>query len=115
MSDQTRLTRDASRLLALMYRRYLTSVADGVPRREARSFGDSPTIRALFLPDWDLEDVDDLLRELAAAGFLSVRFADNIVCECALTPSCVSRMENQFPDGLKEVAHFLLNLKELFA
>lgn len=115
MPDQTRLTRDASRLLALMYRRYLTSVSDGVPRRESRSFGDSPMIRALFLPDWDLEDVDDLLRELAAAGFLSVRFADNIVCECALTPSCVSRMENQFPDGLKEVAHFLLNLKELFA
>ena len=113
MSGSVRLTRDAGRLLAMMYKRYLNSIADGIPRRSARYFIDSEQIRALFLPDMDLADVDDLVRELAAADLILTRYLDNICCDCELTTACIVLMENRFADGVKDILDFLKSAKDL--
>ena len=113
MSQSVRLTRDAGKLLAMMYERYLNSVADGVSRRDARFFVDSIQIRNLFLPDVDPDDVDDLVRELAAANMIHTHYFDDICCDCELSPACIFLMENRFADGVKAVVEFLNSAKEL--
>lgn len=97
------ITKDADKLLCLIYNDYLNDRADGKPKSIARYTGSSEEIfkRHLFST---LEDIDETCRELNRAGFLECLYADNMVCDTCLTDEAIVYMENRFPNRLKNVA-----------
>ena len=110
MSELPRVTKDSERLIVLLYTRYVVSVKNGIPRNEARLFGDCDQIASLFCPEKPVEDVSDLLFELARADYLEVSVYDDMPCECKLTLPCIVMMENRFKDGIKSILDFIANL-----
>ena len=110
MSDLPRVTKDSERLVILLYKQYVVSVKSGIPRSEARLFGDYDQIADQFCPGESVESVSDLLWELARADYLEVSAYDDMPCECELTMPCIVMMENRFKDGIKSILDFLTNL-----
>ena len=103
------LTKDAKRLLCLLYKLYLERVSVGTPKSSALYMGGSDAIRQQCLPGEALTDVDDACCELIRAGYLDGLIADDMVCESRLTDQAISYMETRFQKGLKDVLSFLAN------
>ena len=98
-----RLSKDAAKLLGLMYKSYLAKRSAGKTKREARHFGSSHYVHEYLIPEWQFEDVDDTCRELSRAQILQVLWADNIAYEIHLTDFGITTMENIVPDKLKDL------------
>lgn len=101
------LTKDAKTVLYNMYKEYLVRRDNGVPRSQAKNFGSAETIHSLLFPDWILEDVEDILRELGRNGFLHNYYADNTVYDCLISDSTIVKMENQKKETLLSLANFI--------
>ena len=61
----------------------------------------------LLFPDWSLEDVEDVLRELGRNGFLDNSYADDTIYDCSLSDVAIVKMENQKKETLLTVADFI--------
>lgn len=101
------LTKDAKTVLYHMYKEYLIRRDNHISRRQAKNFGSASSIQASLFPDWCLEDVEDILRELDRNGFLDVFYADNTVYSCELSDSAIVKMENQKWETVFNVADFI--------
>ncbi len=101
------LTKDADRLLCLLYKQYLEKHKAGIPKVEAKLMGGSDDVQRDLLPKVSVEDVDETFRELDRAGFLSVNYYDDLAYSSQLTDLSIVVMENRFKDGLKGVLEFL--------
>lgn len=66
-----KLTRDAEKLISLLYELYLERRESGMPKAKAKHFGGSNLIREKLLIDWSIADIDETCRELSRAGFLN--------------------------------------------
>lgn len=106
---ESRLTKDAEKLLCVLYKDYLEKRKSGVPRGEANYFSDSDYIQDKFLPNWTSDDVSDLCWEMHRAGVLRCTPGDNLANNVTLTPDAIARMENRFKDNVKEIAEFIGN------
>ena len=60
-----------------------------------------------FFPDWSLEDIEDVLRELGRNNFLNNLYADDTVYDCELSNSAIVKMESQKKETLLSVADFI--------
>lgn len=101
------LTKDAKTVLYHMYKEYLVRRDNKVPRVQAKDFGSAESVHALLFPDWSLEDIEDVLRELGRNGFLNNFYADDTVYHCSISDSAIVKMENQKKDALLSVADFI--------
>lgn len=101
------LTKEAKTVLYHMYKEYLVRRDNKVPRAQAKDFGSAESIHALFFPDWSLEDIEDVLRELDRNGFLNNLYADDTVYHCSISDSAIVKMENQKKDTLLSVVDFI--------
>ena len=104
---EARLTKDADKLLAMIYRNYLDKRKDGVDRDVAKRLGSSQTLKETLSLPYSLGDVDSFCMELHDLGYLHVLPADNTVYHASLTNAGIARLENRFTDGLKSVVEFL--------
>jgi len=101
------LTRDAEKLLAQLYKRYLEARKSGSTRQNAKFFGSSADIKeSLDLPDL-VEDVDDYCFELSRHGYLDVLSAGDMASEVALEDVGIAKLERRFTDGLRSVVDFI--------
>lgn len=101
------LTKDAKTVLYHMYKEYLVRRDNRVPRAQAKDFGSAESVHCLLFPDWILEDVVDVLRELDRNGFVNNLYANNTVYECSLSDAAIVKMENQKKETLLTLADFI--------
>ena len=104
---EVRLTRDAEKLIALIYKQYLERRKNGAFREDAKSFGSSKELKDLLHLDAPIEDLDSFCYELSNYGYLSVLSADDTAYEITLTNAGIADLERRFTDGLKSVVEFL--------
>ena len=101
------LTRDAQKLICLMYKKYLESRKAGKPKSEAKCFGSSRNIQTSMLSKEPVEDVDETCRELSRAKYAVVYYADDMAYDVTISDSAIVYMENRFKNGLVGVIDFL--------
>lgn len=102
-----RLTKDADKLICMIYADYKKKRADGMSKEKAKRIGSSKSVQQSIVPKWSFEDVDDTFRELDRAGMLHCFYADNVVYSASITDECIIKMENRFPDGLASILDFV--------
>lgn len=101
------LTKDAKRLICLLYNDYLQKLKHGSSKSDAKFFGSSHNIHQTLCPNLLFEDVDDTCRELSRAGFINCLWADNIAYSVHLSDDGIIYMENRFKKGLLDVTDFI--------
>lgn len=104
---QDELSRDAIRLLCLMYKTYLEQVNAGQPKARAKQFGSLQSICTTFLPEEHPADVAETCAELGRSGYLSNLYASNKIIRSSLTDKAIVAMENRFRNNVRDVASFL--------
>ena len=105
------LTKDAEKLICLLYKSYLQKRKSGISKSQAACFGSSHDIHEQLCPDLIFEDVDDTCRELSRADLLNCLWADNIAYHVILSDKTIVYMENRFKNGLSEVLEFVDKIK----
>lgn len=101
------ISRDADKLLCVLYKSFLEQRKNSVSKSDARSFGSSHDIHEKLLPSWLFEDVDETCRELSRNGLLKCSWADDIADDVLLSDAAIVYMENRFKNGLSEVIKFV--------
>lgn len=101
------LSKDADKLICLLYKHYLEQRKANVSKSNARAFGSSHNIHESFCPDWLFEDVDDTCRELSRAGLLNCIWADNIAYDVSFSDQAVIYMEKRFENNLNKLIDFI--------
>lgn len=101
------LTKDAEKMICVLYRDYLEKRNDGIPKSKAISFGSSHNIHQKLFPNMVFEDVDDTCRELSRAKLLNCFWADNIAYNVALSDSGIVYMENRFKNNILKITDFI--------
>lgn len=103
------LTKDAEKLICVMYKRYLEKRSSGISKSESNYFGDTHTVHESFFPREPFDDIDDSVWELKRTNFISGDYGDNILSEISITSAGLIYMENRFKNGIKDVLTFLSN------
>lgn len=103
----TILTKDANKLLCILYKSYLQKRKSGSSKSDACEFGSSQDIREELLPEYSFEDVDYTCFELAQTDFIDCFEADGIAYRVLLNSQGIAFMENRFKNGLSEVVDFI--------
>lgn len=101
------MTKDAKKFLYVLYKEFLSRRKHGESRAQAKNFCSAQSIRDNFFPDWLLDDVEDVLRELDREGYLSNFYADDTVYICSLKDSAIAKLENMPHDIFKNVTDFI--------
>lgn len=101
------LTRDADKLLCLMYKSYLDKRKINSSKKECNYFGTTYDIHKNLLSDQHFDDVDKLVCELKRKELIVGDSGDNILIEISLSDSAIAYMENRFKNGIKELADFI--------
>lgn len=101
------LTKEAKTVLYHLYKEYLARRDRNISRSRAKCFSSAESIQTSFFPDWSLEDVEDILRELGRNGFLNNYHADNTIYNCYLSDSALVKMENQKKEVFLTVSDFI--------
>lgn len=99
------LTKDADKLICVLYKEFLARRKKGTSKADARHFPDGTIESFDPISKWLPSDVSDAMLELARADLLRI----TIDGDCNLTDSAIICMENRFKDGLKEVLVFISN------
>lgn len=103
---EIKLTKEADKLLAVMYREYLARRKEGQGKQSAGRFDDMYLAGLSPISAWPSEDLSCALNELEEAGLAKVY----ITGDCELTDAAVAIMEDRFTDGLAAVAGYLVQL-----
>lgn len=101
------LTKDAKRLLYILYKEYLNRRKHQVTKSRAVDFNCAESVHSDFMPEELLEDVEEYMRELGRNKFLENFYADNTIYSCYLTDYAICIMENLPKDTLVSVANFV--------
>lgn len=104
---ETSLTKDADKLICLIYKEFLSRRDSGVARRQAKDFAEPRQWPASFLQTFREEDIGDTLAELKRACF--VRYYINGGFQ--LEDQGIIYMEQRFPNGIAQVLDWLAKIK----
>lgn len=104
------LSKDADKMLCVLYKEYLQRRKDGMPKADAMCFEDGYMKGIKPLSDWLEADISATQHELADLGCLK----ESIDGSCYLTESAVTILENRFKNGLKDVVSFLASILPTF-
>lgn len=110
MSD-VKLSKDADRLICLIYKYYLELKNNGFSKTDAKSFGNSRNVNQKIIPEWSFEDTDDTCRELDRASLLDIFYADNECAEISLSDNGIIYMENRFFNKIDKLVDYIDKLK----
>lgn len=96
----TELTKDAQKLVALLYKSYLERRKSGMSKTNAKFF----ELNEIYsLTDDSPEDVYETIREIKSVYPLK----EDIIGNITLSDKMISYMENRFKKGLVDVLSFL--------
>nr|DAJ05694.1 MAG TPA: hypothetical protein [Caudoviricetes sp.] len=96
----TELTKDAQKLVALLYKSYLERRKSGMSKTNAKFF----ELNEIYsLTDDSPEDVDETIREIKSVYPLK----EDIIGNITLSDKMISYMENRFKKGLVDILSFL--------
>ena len=101
------LTKEAKTVLYHMYREYLVRRDNLVPRSRSKEFGSAESIHASLFPDFSLEDIEDVLRELDRNNYVNNLYASDTIYNCRLSDDAIMTMENQRKEVFLNVADFI--------
>jgi hypothetical protein len=102
------LTKNADKLICVIYKIYLERIKNGQSMRNAKYFehlkyGKSDIRENKHLSGWHPDDISDILAELKNLGFIKLFIGGSFSLE---SPGIIY-MENRFKNGLIEVTDFL--------
>lgn len=97
------LTKDADKMLCIIYKQYLNKVEDGNSKTASREFKEDFYTSDRTLSHWQEDDIATFLIELGKKGYLKIYFGGNFF----LTDKAIIYMENRFKKGLSEVVDFI--------
>lgn len=103
----TYLTKDAKKLLYILYKEYLNRRKHNVAKTRATDFDSASSVQFNFMPNELLEDVEEYMRELGRNDFLENFYADDTIYSCYLTDYAICTMETLPKDTLVSVANFI--------
>ena len=103
--DSPVLSRDAEKMICVLYRAYLERRKAKIPKAAAREFSDFEQAQLDGIADWLDADRTETAHELKQAGFVKRYIEGSVVLEDA----AIIFMENRFKNGLAEVIGFLAN------
>lgn len=101
------LTKDADKMICIIYHDFLSRRKDRIPKSEASRFSDDYFQTQKAFKDWLADDLEVTLLELARSGLTKIYIGGNF----DLTDSGVYYMENRFKNGLLEVTDFISKFK----
>lgn len=94
------LTKDSSKVLALLYKEYLEKVKSGCSKSQSREFDGN---KLNFITDMHPDDIENCLEELNKNNLIET----NILGDFNLTDIAVYNMENRFKNNIKDVLSFI--------
>lgn len=101
------LTKDADKLLCIIYKEYLSRRKSGMTKTQARYFGDPDSWGEISSVDDDLSETKETIAEIARAGLARMFIGGGF----ELNDTAIIYMENRFPNGLTEVLAWLAKFK----
>lgn len=101
------LTKDADRLICLIYKEFLSRRESGISKGIAKDFGDPERWPASFLQEMQREDISDTLPELKKVGIIKLYINSGF----RLEDSGIIYMEQRFPKGVAQVLDWLGKVK----
>lgn len=97
------LTKDADKLLCVLYKEFLTRRNDGFSKSDAARFEDGTLKTFKPIARWVESDISDAMLELARADYLRITIGG----DCNLKDEAIIYMEKRFKNGVKDVAAFI--------
>ncbi len=101
------LTKDADKLICLIYKEFLKRRENGLAKRQAKDFGDPKDWPRSFSEEFSIDDISDTLSELKRTGFIRLYINDGF----RLEDTGVIYMEQRFPNGVSQVLEWLGKMK----
>ena len=97
------LTKDADKMICVIYKSFLQSRKNGHSKAEARRFSESALKSFSTFESWHPQDINDTLLEIGRKGLVKIYIGGDF----ELTDSGIIYMENRFKNGLLEVTDFI--------
>ena len=101
------LTKDADKLVCLIYKEFLTRRKRGDAKSRAKDFGDPTKWPESFLSEFSADDIEDALAELNQVGIVKLYINNGFQLE----NGGLIYMEQRFPNGLAQVLDWLGRFK----
>lgn len=95
------LTKNAEKLLVLIYKYYKFRIDNGKSLENAKFVGDLDHLHDNLHIKFSLEDTLELIRELSRAKYLNVTWADNTAYLIAIDDALIIYGENRVADTIK--------------
>lgn len=105
--SEVKLTKDADKLLCLIYKDYLERRENGLPKLSAKAYPERADWPKSLADQFSAEDVRDTLRELKSNGLIRYYLYGGF----ALTDQAIVYMENRFPNGVAQVLEWMGKIK----
>ena len=97
------LTKDADKMICVIYKTFLQARKNGCSKAEARRFNASALEEFPAFEDWHPRDISDTLLEIGRLGLVRIYIGGDF----ELSDSGIIYMENRFKNGLLEVTDFI--------
>lgn len=97
------LSKDADKLICVLYKEYLKRIKKGLTKRDAKMIGGSDYMQKALINKWKKDDVDDVCRELDRNGYVQCVYSNGSVDKLILLDNTIVYMESRFKTGMKKV------------
>ena len=106
---EIKLTKEADKLLAVMYREYLSRRKEWQGKGSAKDFDWMYLAGRTPISAWPEGDLSDALNELKRHGLATVY----ITGDCELSDDAIAILEDRFVDGLVAVTAYVSQLMQI--
>lgn len=106
---EIKLTKEAGKLLAVMYKEYLSRRKEGQGKGSAKYFDWMYLAGLTPISAWPEGDLSDALNELKRHGLATVY----ITGDCELSDDAIAILEDRFVDGLVAVTAYVSQLMQI--
>ena len=97
------LTKDADKMLCIIYKMYLEKTKDGMSKTAANAFEEDFYRFDKLLSKWHPDDITTTFLELGQKGYLKIYISGNF----EITNQAIIYMENRFKNGLLDLVDFV--------
>lgn len=97
------LSKDAEKLIRILYKEYLERIKKGLSKREAKMIDGSDYIQRILINKWEKSDIDDICRELDRNEYIQCEYGNGSVDKLILLDNTIVYMESRFRTGFKKV------------
>ena len=103
------LTKDADKLICLIYKEFLSRRSHGTSKSQAKDFGNPTEWPKSFLSEFSADDMGDTLAELKQSGIIKLYINNGFQLE----DFGIIYMEQRFPNGVAQVLDWIGKFKSV--